>query len=125
MHLAEVGESYFEHMRFALVVGALAAGAGFACMLHAIIPALCEQSCSRTVKLLQGLFADRGQLDAVVAQSSGVLVFVVLVALSFVTALVVAFCTSATAIGLVVIPQAFALPLIYLSQNKGLDPLAE
>ena len=74
-HLSQVGESYFEHMRFALTVGFLACGAGLACILHALIPAVCEQSCSRTVGHLQSLFADRNQLPLVIEQSSGVLTF--------------------------------------------------
>jgi hypothetical protein len=122
-HLAEVGESYFEHMRFALLVGALATGAGLACVLHAVVPALCQTTCSRTVASLQELFADRGRLPRVAADSSGVLIFVVLLLISFVTAAVVAFCTLQTAIGLILVPQAFALPLIYLWQNTQLDPI--
>jgi len=122
-HLQGVGESYFEHMRFAMLVGALAIGAGLACVLHAIVPAVCPSTCSRTVASLQELFADRGRLPQVVGQSSGLLIFVALILVSLVTALAVAFCTGTSAIGLVVIPQAFALPLIYLSQNRGLDPI--
>lgn len=123
-HLAEVGETYFEHMRFALIVGALTIGAGLACSLHAVIPALCPKTCSRTVGLLQKLFADRRLLPEVVEQSSGVILFVVLVLVSVVTALVVAFYTPSFAVGLFLVPQAFALPAIYLSQNSALDSLA-
>lgn len=123
-HLAGVSESYFEHMRFALLVGSLATGAGLACVLHAIVPAVCPSTCSRTVDLLQELFADRRRLPQVIGQSSGVLIFVALVLVSLVTALAVGFCTAQNAIGLVVIPQAFVLPIIYLSQNRELDPIA-
>ena len=121
-HLANVGESYFEHMQFALVVGALSVGAGLACTLHALVPGLCPQTCSRTVALLQRLFADRSRLPSVIAQSSALLLFVVLMAVSCVTALVVALCTFGNPIGLVLLPQAFALPIIFLWQNPGLDP---
>jgi len=123
-HLAGVGESYFEHMRFAVIVGALATGAGLACLVHAFVPACCERTCSRTVSQLQQLFADRSMLPSVMAASSGVLIFVVLVLLSLVCAVAVAFCTASSAIALVLMPQAFALPLIYLAQNRGLDPAA-
>ena len=121
-HLADVGESYFEHMRFALLVGALAAGAGFACMLHALVPGICQTTCSRALASLQRLFADRSQLSAVVTENSPLMLFVVLTGVSCVTALALAICTAGTLIGLVVIPQAFALPLIFLSQNPGLEP---
>jgi len=123
-HLAEVGESYFEHMRFALLVGALAAGAGLACMLHAIVPAVCERTCSRTVASLQRLFADRSQLGAILAENSALIIFVLLSGLSCATALVLAIFTAGTLIGLIVLPQAFALPLIFLLQNPGLEPVA-
>jgi len=61
-HLIEAGETYFQHMRFAFIVGALAVGAGLACIVHSVVPALCPKSCSRTVGLLQTLFADRHKL---------------------------------------------------------------
>jgi len=121
-HLADVGESYFEHMRFALLVGALAVGAGLACMLHAIVPAVCERSCSRAVASLQMLFADRGRLDLVIADNSALLTFVALMSISLITAAMAAIYTAGTWLALIVVPQAFALPLIFLSQNRGLDP---
>lgn len=123
-HLAEVGETYFEHMRFALLVGALAVGAGSACMLHAIIPAVCERSCSRAVASLQRLFADRSQLDSVVAENSALLTFVALSAISLATCVAVTIWTAGTWLALIVIPQSFTLPLVFLSQNRGLDPAA-
>ena len=49
-HLAEVGETFISSICGSrLLVGALGVGAGLACMLHAIVPALCERSCSRAV----------------------------------------------------------------------------
>ena len=123
-HLREAGESYLEHMRFAWVVGTLAAGAGLACMIHAIVPALCPKSCSRTVGLLQMLFADRSKLGAVSGESSGVLAFVVLIGISSLTAIVTAASIGNPLIAAVVTVQAYALPLIYLVQNPGLEPLA-
>ena len=123
-HLANVGESYFEHMRFALVVGALVAGAGLACMLHALVPACCERTCSRTIGLMQRLFADRTLLPSVIAESSGLLIFAVLMFVSLACALTTAFCIASWTIVAMLVPQAFVLPLIYLAQNRGLDPVA-
>lgn len=122
-HLAGVGESYFEHMRFAMLVGTLAVGAGLACILHAIIPGICQTTCSRAVGSLQRLFADRSELGRTVSESSALILFIVLTGVSCLTALALAICTASTLIGLVVIPQAFALPLIFLSQNPGLEPM--
>lgn len=123
-HLIEAGETYFQHMRFALVVGALAVGAGLACMVHAIVPALCPKSCSRTVGLLQTLFADRHKLDAVSTASSGVLTFVILIVISSVTALATAAAVGDLLVAALIIAQAYALPLIYLTQNPQLEPLS-
>lgn len=123
-HLAGVGESYFEHMRFAMLVGALAVGAGLACMLHAIVPGVCQTSCSRAVASLQRLFADRNQLGPTVSENSALILFVVLTGVSCITAIALAICTAGTLVGLMVIPQAFALPLIFLSQNPGLEPIS-
>src|SRR5689334_22105055 len=89
-HLAKAGETYFEHMRFAATVGLLATGAGLACLIHALVPGVCTQTCSRTLALLQELFADRRRLSLVARQSSGVSIFVVLTLLSSLTAIVLA-----------------------------------
>ena len=85
-HLAGVGESYFEHMRFAMLVGTLAVGAGLACILHAIIPGICQTTCSRAVASLQRLFADRSQLGPTVSENSALILFVVLTGVSCLTA---------------------------------------
>lgn len=122
-HLANAGESYFEHMRFALIVGALVMGAGLACVLHAFVPACCERTCSRTVGSMQQLFADRSRLRCTIGESSGVLIFVILVLVSLVSALAVVLCTRGSAITLLLVPQAFVLPLIYLMQNRDLEPV--
>lgn len=123
-HLAEVGETYFEHMRFALLVGVIAVGAGLACLIHALVPGVCQRTCSRAVASLQRLFEDRGELDIIAAENSALIIFVLLTALSLITAVTLAICTAGTLIGLVVLPQAFALPLIFLSQNTDLEAVA-
>jgi len=123
-HLAAAGETYFEHMRFAATVGVLATGAGLACLLHAVVPGLCEKSCSRAVGSLQSLFRDRSRLGVTIAENSALFIFVILTGVSCLTALTLAICTAGTLVGLVVIPQAFALPLIFLAQNPGLEPAA-
>lgn len=120
-HLDAVGESYFEHLRFALAVGTLAIGAGLACVLHALVPAMCEKTCSRAIGSLQRLFGDRNQMRAVLAENSALFIFVLLIALSCVTAVALAISSGLSAITLILLPQAFALPLIFLSQNPQLE----
>lgn len=124
-HLAKAGETYFEHMRFAATVGLLATGAGLACLIHALVPGVCTQTCSRTLALLQELFADRRRLSLVARQSSGVSIFVVLTLLSSLTAIVLAMLVRDPLTGTLVVGQAFALPIIFLLQNPSLDALAE
>lgn len=120
-HLAQAGETYAEHLRFAATVGTLAIGAGLACLLHAVVPGLCQTTCSRTLASLQALLADRSQLRAAAQDNGALLLFVLLMGISCVTALAVAICTAGTLVGLIVIPQAFALPLIFLTQNPDLE----
>lgn len=48
-HPAEVGESYGEHMLTAGGFGVALIGAGLACLVHAVVPALFEKTGSRTI----------------------------------------------------------------------------
>ncbi|GAA4020509.1 hypothetical protein GCM10022280_21150 [Sphingomonas swuensis] len=119
-HLDEAGESYFQHMRFALTVAALAIGAGLGCLVHAIVPALCEKTCSRTVAMLQDLFRDRSALADVQRKGEGVLVFTGLMgaALVFVGGFSLAGGSSLPT--LVVAVLLLALPLAYLLSDREL-----
>src|SRR4051812_34478526 len=83
-HLAAAGESYGEHFRFAFTVGLLSIAAGLACLIHALVPALCTRTCSTIVGRLQQLFGERRMIEQVTKQSSGALTFVGLLLLSIV-----------------------------------------
>jgi hypothetical protein len=52
-HLAQVGENYFEHLAVALGFSFALAKASIACGLHALVPALCTSTASRSVAELQ------------------------------------------------------------------------
>lgn len=52
-HLAQVGENYFEHLAAALGFSFALAKASIACGLHALVPALCTSTASRSVAELQ------------------------------------------------------------------------
>ena len=122
-HLREANETYGEHLRFAVTVGLMAIGAGLACIVHAVIPALCKRSCSRTVCELYRLFENRGELDRVRENASGPTTFAGLMALS----------SFAVAPLLAVAPRdwwswaiavlAFAIPAVFLSTNPQLEPV--
>ena len=51
-HPQSVGESYFEHQRMAFSFAGPLLLAGFACLLHAIIPGLCERTASNRIAML-------------------------------------------------------------------------
>jgi len=52
IHPESVGESYFQHQRAALSFAGPLFLAGFACLLHAVIPGLCERTASSRINLL-------------------------------------------------------------------------
>ena len=122
-HLREADETYGEHLAFALTVGLMAIGAGLACLIHAIIPALCKRRCSETVRELYRLFENRGELDRVRDEASGATVFAGLTAL----------CIFAVAPLIAAAPGewwtwaaagfAFAIPAVFLSTNPQLEPV--
>ena len=58
-HPRSVGETYAQHCRIAARFGAAMVVAGFACLLHALVPALFERTGSRTVKRLYAEMAAR------------------------------------------------------------------
>lgn len=59
-HLAQVRETYFQHLRAALGISARLATASALCALHAFIPALCTRSASRRVAAIHAHLAGRG-----------------------------------------------------------------
>jgi uncharacterized NAD(P)/FAD-binding protein YdhS len=58
-HLRSTGETYLAHLRFAADVGTLMVAAGFACLVHALIPGLFTDKASCAVERLYAAFADR------------------------------------------------------------------
>ncbi len=59
-HPASVGETYPEHMAFAMRFGARLIFAGAAAFVHALIPALFETTASDTVKAIHAEIEGRG-----------------------------------------------------------------
>ena len=60
-HPASVGETYPEHMAFALRFGARLICAGAAAFVHALVPALFETTASDTVKAMHAETEGRGK----------------------------------------------------------------
>ena len=121
-HLGEAGEDYFEHLRFASGVGLMLVAAGLACIIHAIVPAFCTKTASRTVDELRRLFAERHTLATVLKEASGALTLVGLVALTLPAWALLLMAPNypvpvATAI------FALAIPVTYLWSNPQLEPV--
>ena len=51
-HPASVGETYFEHLKFASRTGAMMLAGGCACIVHGLMPFLCTTTGSRTIRTL-------------------------------------------------------------------------
>ncbi len=121
-HLAEAGETYLDHLRFAAGVGLMLVAAGLACVIHGLLPALCTKTASRTVDELKRLFAERDAFASALAESSGALVFVGLVALTLPSWALLLLAPGyplpiATAL------FAMAIPAVYLWTNPQLEPV--
>jgi hypothetical protein len=58
-HPRSVGESYFRHLRTAAGFAFSLLGAGLACLVHALIPALFETTASDAVVRLHGTMTAR------------------------------------------------------------------
>ena len=121
-HLAEAGENYFEHMRFAVGVGLILVAAELACIIHGLVPGLCTKTASRTVDELRRLFVERHALASVLREASGALVLVGLLAL---TIPVWALLLLAPGYPLPIVTALFALaiPVTYLWSNPQLEPI--
>ena len=123
-HLEAANESYFEHMRFAATVGAMAIAAGLACVIHALIPALCTRTCSLTIGRLRTLFDDRRALPTVATQTSGAITLVGLVTLSGTIAMV-QLVYGPGLIGPALALLTLAVPAAFLLSNPELEALED
>ena len=124
-HLQEAGETYRQHMRFAATVALMALGAGLACLIHAVVPALCRNTCSATI----------GELGPWLRRHEGEAWF----AATWFTAVVLAglfLLSSFASVPLLlaaphewwswlIAALAFAIPAVFLGTNPQLDPVVE
>ena len=60
LHLAEVDESYGEHLGAALGISFQLLKAGIACAVHALLPGLCTRTASRCIARINARIASRG-----------------------------------------------------------------
>lgn len=124
-HLAAAGETYLQHWRFATTVGLMAVAAGIACLVHALVPALCTRTASRTIGLISELFEDRSRLDEIEARSSEALAFVLLIGLATLIVAPLWLLDTPLVLRAGYTLMAYALPLTLLLTNRELDMPAE
>jgi uncharacterized protein YjeT (DUF2065 family) len=121
-HLLEAGESYLEHMRFAVGVGLMLVAAGLACIIHGLLPGLCTKTASRTVDELKRLFVQRDALASALNEVSGALVLVGLIALTL-PAWALLLLSPGYPLPMMTAAFALAIPAVYLWTNPQLDPV--
>ena len=120
-HLAQVDESYGEHMRFALGVGALMVAAGLACLLHAFLPAVCRTTASRTLASLGRAVEDRSALDAALAETGEALAFALVLAMSFAFAALFWLLGAEALVAVPITLLSLAFPVALIASNPDLE----
>ncbi|QNN65700.1 hypothetical protein H9L12_03820 [Sphingomonas rhizophila] len=110
-------------MAFAATVGLLTLSAGLACLIHALIPALCTRTASRTIRLLYRLMDERGELQSVREQSVDVVAFAVLILLAGAVTLPLWILDVPQPLAIAYTLLAFAIPAAHLLSNRELDRL--
>ena len=120
-HLAAAGEDYFEHLRFASTVGLMAIAAGLACLIHAVVPALCTRTASRTIAALTRLFERRDMVDKIADESRETTAFAFLIILSAVVVAPLWLLEVPNVLRIAYSALAFALPTTLLLSNPELD----
>ncbi len=119
-HLQNAGEGYWQHFRFATTFGLLALAAGFAAILHAVIPGICTSTASRIVRHLGHLVEDRTKIDAIENEAVEARAFVMLLMLATAVVAPLWILDAPTTLRIVYSVLAFALPAVLLVSNPEL-----
>ena len=119
-HLGQAGEGYWQHFRFATTFGSLAVAAGIAALIHAVIPALCSSTASRTIRHHGQLVEDRSQIDAVESAAIEAKAFVLLLLLATAVVAPLWILAVPTGLRLAYTALSFALPVTLLFTNPDL-----
>jgi hypothetical protein len=119
-HLANAGEGYWQHFRFATTFGLLAMAAGFAALIHAVIPGICTSTASRIVRHLGQLIDDRSKIDAIENEAVEARAFVLMLILATAVVAPLWILGAPTALRLVYTVLAYALPATLLIANPDL-----
>jgi hypothetical protein len=119
-HLRDAGEGYWQHFRFATTFGLMAAAAGFAAIIHALVPGMCTHTASRIVRHLGQLIEDRSKIDAVESEAVEARAFVLLMILAAAVVAPLWILDTPMTLKLAYTILAFALPAVLLISNPEL-----
>lgn len=119
-HLRQAGEGYWQHFRFATTFGLLAAAAGVAAIIHAVVPAICTHTASRIIRHLAQLLEDRSRIDAVESEAVEARAFVLLLVLAAAVVSPLWILDAPLTLRLAYTMLAFALPAVLLISNPEL-----
>ncbi len=119
-HLTAAGEGYFEHFRFASTVGLMAIAAGLACLIHALVPAFCTRTASRTIGQLKRLIDQRDLLAEAQEEAREATAFAALLLLATVVSAPLWVLDAPTFLRAAYTSMAFALPFTLLLSNREL-----
>jgi hypothetical protein len=123
LHLSQAGESYLEHMRFASAVGSMLVAAGVACLIHAIVPGICRDTASRTIRCLDGLIKDRSNLESAKQNTVESVAFALLMVLAAGSTLSLLAIGPASLLGLVLTMLTYSIPAALIVTNPDLRPI--
>jgi hypothetical protein len=119
-HLRAADEGYWQHFRFATTFGLLAVAAGFAALIHAVIPGICTSTASRIIRHLGQLADDRSKIDAIENEAVEARAFVLMLILATVVVAPLWILDAPTAVRAVYTLLAYALPATLLIANPEL-----
>lgn len=119
-HLQHAGEGYWQHFRFATTFGLLAAAAGIAALIHAVIPAMCTSTASQIVRHLAQLIEDRNKIDVIEREAVEAKAFVLLLILASAVVAPLWLIEAPTVLRTVYTLLAYALPATLLISNPRL-----
>jgi len=119
-HLANAGEGYLQHFRFATTFGLLAMAAGVSALIHAVIPGICTSTASRIVRHLGQLADDRSKIDAIENEAIEARAFVLMLILATAVVAPLWILDAPTAVRAVYTLLAYALPATLLIANPEL-----
>jgi len=124
-HLRAADEGYWQHFRFATTFGLLAMAAGFAALIHAVIPGICTSTASRIVRHLGHLIDDRTKIDAIENEAVEARAFVLMLILATAVVAPLWILDAPTVLRLVYTILAYALPATLLISNPDLSSSRE